>query len=403
MKDICPKEQCTGCTACINACGKSAISMVPDALGFMYPKVDESLCVNCGLCEKSCPNNYSVQKNYPIDSFVGHASDPNEQLTSTSGGIASVISRWCIQNDGVVYGCTARDIMHVQHVRVSDERELEWLKGSKYVQSDMGNCFSQVRDDLKVQKLVVFVGTPCQCAGLKAFLRKDYENLYLIDFVCHGVPSQKILNEELKLHISNEQEKSAVLSFRRKYKKKDCYKTQYGIFLTGENGRDIYGKGFPANTYITGFLTALFYRHSCYQCHYTTPERVSDITLGDFGDHGNDYASMEGRKRLLSMLTVNTKKGGCLFEKIKDSIISASISYDQLISLQGQLNHPMPKHSHRSDFEKKCLQEGYVKTANAFLKDDKKRILRIRISSSVRSFLYHVPYMNIILKRILSK
>lgn len=393
MKEICPIEQCTGCTACVNICGKSAITMVPDKLGFYYPSVNEEQCVNCGLCELSCPNNHPVTKVYPQHALVGHATDATEQLTSTSGGVASVLSRWCLRQGGIVYGCSAKECTHVQHIRVTQEEELEWLKGSKYVQSDMGSIYTQVRKDLRDGRLVLFIGTPCQCAGLKSFLHKDYDKLYTIDFVCHGVPSQLVLNEELKLHATEEQLHSARLSFRRKVKKCNKYVTQYGIFLTQDSGTKLYGETFPENPYITGFLSALFYRNSCYQCHYTTPERVSDITLGDYGDHDGEYESFEGKKRLLSMLAINTKEGAKLVADLHSELFLKNIDYRKLVSSQGQLQRPMIRHIHRDEFETRVKHSSYKQVVDSLLADDKRRIYRNKWINNVRNILYSVPLL----------
>lgn len=396
MKDICPKDQCTGCTACVNACAKAAITMVPDQLGFMYPVINESLCVNCGLCEFSCPNNNPVIKNSPQEAYVGHAVDSEEQLTSTSGGIASVISRWCLRQGGVVYGCSAKECTHVKHIRVTCEEDLKYLKGSKYVQSDLNICYTQVREDLRDNRMVVFIGTPCQCAGLRCYLKKEYDNLYLIDFVCHGVPSQMILNEDLKQHVTEHQQNNAHLSFRRKMKSGNNYKTQYGIFIKDSSGIQIYGKAFPKNTYITGFLTALFYRNSCYQCHYTTPERVSDLTIGDYGDHNKEFEMLKGRCRILSMASINTVKGKHLFTIISDDVNYAPIEYAKLVSCQGQLQHPMKRHKYRERLEAIDNNESVIELADNMLKDDRYRIKKNLIISKFRDTVFSIPYFKFV-------
>lgn len=403
MKDICPINQCTGCAACTNACAKAAITMIPDKLGFMYPVVNESLCVNCGLCERSCPNNSRVLKKMPLEAYIGHAVKAEEQLSSTSGGFASVISRWCLRQGGVVYGCSAKDCMHVQHIRVTDEKDLDWLKGSKYVQSNIGMCYSQVRTDLNNNRLVAFIGTPCQCAGLRSFLHKDYDNLFLIDFVCHGVPSQSILNEDLKLHATEYQLNNSHVSFRRKVKKGHNYKTQYGIFIKDNSGSLIYGKDFPKNTYITGFLTALFYRNSCYQCHYTTPERVSDLTLGDYGDHNKEFQMLKGRCRLLSMASINTEKGKRLFTILSDDVNYAPIEYAKLVSSQGQLQHPMKRHKYRDILESMENLEHVIELADDMLKEDRKRIKRNKIISAFRDTVFSIPYLKYIYNQLRSR
>lgn len=268
MKDICIHNECTGCTACSSVCGKSAITFKEDSLGFLYPVIDANKCVDCGICQKICPNNNNILKALPIDSYVGYAVDKEEQLSSSSGGVASVVGRYFINKGGIVYGCSADSIDEIGHIRVDNEQDLLKLKGSKYVQSNMRNIFTQVRSDLKLGKKVLFVGTPCQVAGLKSFLRKGYENLLTIDFVCHGVPSLKILKESLKSQLPKFASEQYRLSFRRKVKLRNVYNSEYGLFIHSHKKGYLYDGRYPKDMYITGFLSALFYRKSCYSCHY---------------------------------------------------------------------------------------------------------------------------------------
>ncbi len=197
MKEICPTELCTGCSACYSACKAKAITMQKDKYGFEYPEIDPSICLDCGLCKKVCPNNKKLIKTQCISSYVCHAKEEQEQLTSTSGGVASVITRYIIKKGGVVYGCSAQYNMDIKHIRINNENEIDKLKGSKYVQSHIGDIYKNVKNDLLNNKLTLFIGTPCQVAGLKSFLRKEYENLVTIDFVCHGVPSIQYLKDSI--------------------------------------------------------------------------------------------------------------------------------------------------------------------------------------------------------------
>lgn len=391
MEQICSHIQCTGCNACLSICSKNAISMQPDTLGFLYPIIDKDKCVGCGACIKICPNNRTPIMNSPKDSYVGYALNSDEQLSSTSGGLASVICRWCIRNGGVVYGCSAKNIFHIQHIRVVSEGQLEELKGSKYVQSDIGNMFLLCKQDLQNGKVVVFIGTPCQIAGLKSYLRKDYENLYTIDFVCHGVPSQSILNEEIKSKLSTTNNDSYNLSFRKKVRFKSSFQTKYGIFINQGNNT-VCHEVYPDNYYITGFLSALFYRKSCYQCHYTTPSRVSDITLGDFGDHNKEFISLEGRNRLLSMMTINTERGESLKNIILSNVVLSHIEYSELIKTQGQLRHPMQKHKFYDKFENEFTNADYNLLIRKLLKDEVKRIKKNIFISSIRDIIYRLPF-----------
>lgn len=403
MKEICAHEECTGCTACSSICGKSAISFKPDALGFLYPEIDQEKCVNCGLCSRTCPNNSSVLKAIPQDSFVGYANDSEEQLTSSSGGIASAISRWIIKNDGVVFGCYAESIDNISHIRVDKEEDLVKLKGSKYVQSDMRNCYSLVRKDVLNNKKVLFIGTPCQVAGLKSFLRKEYQNLITMDFVCHGVPSQRILKESLKSKALDFGHRDYNVSFRRKTRKGKKYISSYGLFVKDQkdhkNYNYIYEGLYPKDMYITGFLSALFYRNSCYQCHYTTPERVSDITVGDYGDSDEEYNFMEGKKLLLSMITVNTSKGKSVLDKMQGILNVAHIDYAKLVAEQGQLRQPMKRHKHRDIFETNFLCQDFNALVKSLLQKDLRRIKKITRMAQLRRILFYIPFLKCILQK----
>lgn len=403
MKEICVHEECTGCTGCSSICGKSAISFKPDALGFLYPEIDQEKCVNCGLCGSICPNNLSVLKAFPQDSFVGYANDCEEQLTSSSGGVASAISRWIIKNDGVVFGCYAESIDNISHIRVDKEEDLFKLKGSKYVQSDMRSCYSFVRKDVLNNKKVLFIGTPCQVAGLKSFLRKEYQNLITMDFVCHGVPSQRILKESLKSKALDFSHRDYNVSFRRKTRKGKKYISSYGLFVKDQkdhkNYNYIYEGLYPKDMYITGFLSALFYRKSCYQCHYTTPERVSDITVGDYGDSDEEYNFMEGKKLLLSMITVNTSKGKSVLDKMQGILNVAHIDYAKLVAEQGQLRKPMKRHKNRDYFEKNFHIKNFDNLTRLLLRSDLKRIKKIMLIARIRYILYSIPFFKYILQK----
>ena len=171
--------------------------MIADAKGFHYPKVDTTACVDCGACKKVCPfEEENIKLNIPLTAYAAWNKDREEYLASSSGGAAHVFSSYIIRQGGVVYGCTSEG-MHIRHIRVDSLSNLFKLQGSKYVQSDVRGLFSQVKADLKSGKPVLFVGTPCQVAGLKNYIKWIPEHLYLVDLICHGVPSQQMLNEHI--------------------------------------------------------------------------------------------------------------------------------------------------------------------------------------------------------------
>lgn len=357
MKEICPTELCTGCSACYSACKAKAITMQKDKYGFEYPEIDPSICLDCGLCKRVCPNNKKLIKTQCISSYVCHAKEEQEQLTSTSGGIASVITRYIIKKGGVVYGCSAQYNMEIKHIRINNENEIDKLKGSKYVQSHIGDIYKNVKNDLLNNKLTLFIGTPCQVAGLKSFLRKEYENLVTIDFVCHGVPSIQYLKDSIgKVNVTN-----LTPCFRYKFfeKKRNTYKSEYGVYLLSKAKEIVYRKAYPKGLYILGFINALFYRECCYQCHYATPNRISDFTLGDYHDNEGQYNSLPGYRRILSMAMINTIKAEGIWRKINCHVEYSLCLMETIIEKHDQLHKPMVKHKNYSSFRKLYLQYGF--------------------------------------------
>ena len=193
-KHLCKPEFCSGCLACMAACPKQAISVRYVFLGQVLPYIDTDKCVDCGMCDKTCPSLNNPPKTYPLQCYASWTKDNNDYLTTTSGGIATAMAKNVISEGGIVYGCAAVGL-DVRHVRCASLESIENLKGSKYVQSDCSAVFPLIRKDLKEGLKVLFIGTPCQCAGVKGFLKKSYDNLIVVDLICHGVPSMQFLKE----------------------------------------------------------------------------------------------------------------------------------------------------------------------------------------------------------------
>lgn len=395
--EICPQENCTGCQACVNICSKDAIKMQKDELGFGYPLTDPALCVNCGLCISVCPNNSNFPFNLPLKAIIANASDETEQKTSTSGGLASVFARYIISRHGIVYGCSGVDGKNVRHIRVERESELLVLKGSKYVQSEIGETFRLARNDLKTKRLVLFIGTPCQIAGLKSFLGKEYENLFTIDFVCHGVPSQQLLNDHISQYVASKASYS--ISFRKKDVRGHSH---YGVFVSLSSQAETIARRYPDDYYITGFLQGLFYRESCYDCPYTRKERVSDITLGDYWDRENKCKTLKSWKYGLSMLMVNTIKGQFFFENCQHFIDYRPGELSDFIKRNAQLARPISKHIHYDNFQKEYLTKGFKDAAQKYLANDIKMIKRSLLISRISTIIYKLPFMKAFYKKFIT-
>ena len=371
--------------ACINVCPNNAITIVEDEVGYFFPSINQNECVNCGLCIKTCPSTTPTELHYPEKRFVGFTCDRNEQFASTSGGIATAVCRYVIHHGGVAYGCTAMDYRDVHHIRIVNEDDLNLLRGSKYVQSRIGLIFQQIREDLKYRK-VAFVGCPCQVAGLNNYLRKPYDNLITMDFVCHGVPCNTILTEAVKSY--KVEDKAQSVAFRKKEKNGN---TVYGLFVKDDQGNMIVDKPFPQDPYITGFLSAMFYRPSCYSCQYAQIKRCSDLTLGDYKE-GKLKTSLSAQKRYgISVILANTPKGITLLQEMAKDLQIEEQKGDFIAG--GQLNHPMPRHSLYEAFQKEFVEFGYQAAANNLLTPEMKKHKRnIRICR-IRDFIYKFPFM----------
>ena len=330
--EICSKDKCSGCMACFNVCPKACISMTPGKLDHLYPEVNQDLCINCRMCQRVCPENNHLSLHYPLTAFAGWHSDREQYLTSTSGGAATAFAQTIIRRGGVVYGCASEPGLKFRHTRIADLESLVRLKGSKYVQSDIGHIYSNVKQDLKSSLTVLFIGTPCQCAGLKSYLGKDYDNLYCVDLICHGVPSQKLLKKHLNKISSG---KADYVTFRKG--------NDMALRVFDKSGEKIYYSNVwnqrYRDVYYSAFIDGYTYRDSCYSCGYARPERCSDVTIGDFWGLSNtvEHDSINGCSCILPI----TEKGYKLVKESELTLIERSVA--EAVDGNSQLRHPSRK------------------------------------------------------------
>lgn len=387
MIEICDRTLCTGCCACMNICGKKAISMKLDALGFEYPFIDESLCVDCGLCSKICPVNQPPKAIYPSEVYAVQSADLRDLMSSTSGGAASVFSQYVLQQGGIVYGCSGEDIFRICHKRVDSLSDLSQLKGSKYVQSKIGTTFKLLKEDLLSGKNVLFIGTPCQVAGLKNFLRVEYEKLVTVDLVCHGVPSQQLLLENIK---KPEQDlRNCLVAFRKKGEKESDLK--YGVYVKRINSL-IYSKDYPQDYYIMGFMRGLFHRNSCYSCRWASPERCSEITIGDFWGLGEVSNKQIEKGRGVSEVLLNNEKGKAFFDSCKKLCQYEKREVQEAIEGNGQLQFPSSRHPLYYEFQQLYMKDGFNKSCRRCLRDDYLHYYTSCLRKNIVFLLDKIPY-----------
>lgn len=350
-------KECCGCTACANICPHSAIVMTKDNEGFKYPEIDSSKCIECGFCAKVCSfqNGYDVFEKLNIpDVYAAKHISEKIRSTSTSGGAFTAISDFALDNSGVIYGAKFDNKFNVVHGRAQNSKERDLFKGSKYVQSDLSNIFKDIVRDLKSEKLVLFVGTPCQCGGLRSYLRQkklNQSNLILIDFVCHGVPSPLIWKE----HINFNQKKvgKRIKSYQHRSKVNGWH--THTELITYENGKSDC-KSTMSQSFKQIVHKNYILRPSCYNCIYTNLKRCSDITIADFWGIQNHMPDFDDNKGI-SLMLINTEKGKMIFEKIKDNLDVRESNTNDCI--QPQLEHPTIIPDERDNFWLEYFKHGY--------------------------------------------
>lgn len=351
MISIKDKSQCCGCSACASICNKNAITMKPDILGFLYPVVDIDKCVNCGLCEKVCAfnNKYDISLNLPKPVAYGvRHKDIDEVMRSRSGAVFVALSDKILEQGGVVYGAGYTDHFRVVHKRAVTKNMRDEFRGSKYVQSDMNTVFLQVKKDLSEGLVVLFSGTPCQTAGLSLFIGKRLrKNLFLVDILCHGVPSPFLWKDFLN-HIEKIN-KSTITEVNFRNKKIFGWKAHRETFCLKNGSKDIVcDYRFYQNTP---------YRKSCNICPYTNTTRPSDITLADFWGWEKNVPNMNKDNKGLSLIICNTDKGLKLFENIQGMVLTKQVVLDNC--LQPQLQEPSKQMVFRDRFERDYENKGF--------------------------------------------
>ena len=318
------KENCCGCTACSSICPKDAVVMKRDTEGFSYPYIIEEKCINCGLCANVCQIDKVKRHDKPIKILAAYNKKTDVRMQSSSGGLFGILASFVEEQNGVIYGVAFTEKFQVVHERAEQKKDWEKFRTSKYVQSDLKNTFVQIRRDLADNRVVLFVGTPCQVEGLNLFLsRTNTDKLIVCDIVCHGVPSPKIWEEYLEYVQKTSKQRIGKVNFREK--------SHYGwhnstITLWDKDSHNIIlEETQDENFFSQMFFNDLILRPSCYQCKFANMYRVGDITLGDFWGIEKTHPELDDNKGT-SLLLINTKKGKEVFEKLKIEFECAQVN-----------------------------------------------------------------------------
>lgn len=347
------KDDCCGCTLCSTVCPKQAITMKPDVMGFLYPDIEDSKCIDCGKCVRFCNFKEDYKTPFALDkpiAYGGRHKSLDEVAKSQSGAAFVVLSDYILSQGGVVYGVGYKEFFRAAHKRAATIEERDEFRGSKYVQSDMSGIYEQVKADLQEGRKVMFTGTPCQVAAVASYIgdKELRANLFLMDIVCHGVPGPFMWRDYLHFLESKENQKLTSVNFRdKKYK-----------------GWHAHVESFTFEHTYTYTYTYLFYSHinlrySCGQCPYTNFRRVSDVTVSDFwGVEKSKAARLGADNKGCSLFLVNTEKGKLWFDSVKPSLDFIAVDLDECI--QPQLLHPAKLHKKRNKFEEDFTKYGFA-------------------------------------------
>lgn len=383
MIEIKDKKDCCGCSACAQVCPKNSITMKADEEGFLYPIVNKDSCINCRLCEKICPVLNKPASNQPLATYAAKHKDTEVKLKSSSGGMFTALAEYILKQGGVVFGAAFDKDWQVSHQWAETLEDLDKLRRSKYVQSDINGTYKKAEDFLKAGRQVLFTGTPCQIAGLKNYLRKDYDNLLTADIICHGVPSPGVWSKFLKETAPTE--KIKFINFR--FKRFGWDKSYLNITL--KNGKELSGPNGMFKLFTPLFrakdgkfwrfiyrlpfgISNLYERPSCHSCAFKGPYKTADFTMADLWGVNKikpDFYDNKG----ISVLLVNTVKAAKFFDDIKDNMIYSFLSYEDMVKYNPYFIKSVSPSPNREEFFRRYKNESFYSIINSF-KPLKKRI-----------------------------
>ena len=364
------RSDCSGCSACSQICPVECIRMENDAEGFLYPVIDGSKCINCDRCRDICVRAQSplTERNVTSEkSYLAYSRDDDIRRGSSSGGLFSMIAETVLSKGGLVCGAGFDRDFKVRHMFVSALADLPGLRGSKYVQSETGNSYKRIREELERGRLILFSGTPCQVDGLLACLGKEYENLYTQDILCHGVPSPAVWKEYLSMRSGGEPVKD--VSFRDK-----TYGWHY-FSMKIETDKRKYVRRLDEDTYLRLFLDDVILRPSCYACRHKNIHHKADFTLGDC------WGKTDGLKdddRGISLLFVNSDKGQKLIGELENDVLFYEIPFEDAVLKQKVMTESVPYNQNRELFFSMAEEMGIREALEKWYSPDPVSFLKTR-------------------------
>lgn len=384
--EILKKEDCCGCSACYNICPVNCIEMKEDTEGFTYPYVQAEKCISCGMCEKICPimqksvKKEEITQREVLSTYACINQLEETRRNSSSGGIFTLLAQRIIEEGGVVYGVAFAEDKTAIHIEVREEKDLYQLQGSKYMQSSKGEVYKEIKENLENGKIVLFSGTPCENAGLKSFLQKDYDKLFCVDIICHGVPSPlvwKMYLDSLGRRFGEVLRRESNPSFRSKTEGW----IRYSVSIPFSHNTE-YRKGLDEDLFMQTFLRNINLRPSCYQCQFKPSTNISDITLADFWGIEKIMPEMFDDKGT-SLVIINSEKGQALFDFIKDKMKYKKTDYKEAVYYNKSAYQSVTMPDKRKEFFSRINEENIEELMKRLTKDTlyircRKRLGRIK-------------------------
>ena len=376
-------EKCTGCMACYSICNFDAIKIVQNEKGFYVPQIDKTKCKNCGKCKDTCPENNKIDKEKCKAIYASWSKSNITRKSSTSGGIFSEISKVILKQNGLVVGAMYNEHFEVEHNFIEKIEELNKIQGSKYVQSRIGDVYVRIKCELEKGKKVLFSGVGCQIAGLKKYLKKEYENLITVDVLCHGAPSPRIFKE----YIDRKKNNGEISNIRFRYKKPSW--TVFSMRIDYKDGK-IYQKNTFDDEYIRLFLDDYITNDVCSNCKYTGEERVADITLADFWGYVSEDAKYRNNEKGISLVLINSEKGNAIFNEVKDELVIIEKNIEEAKNGNQCLRKPFTKNKNYESFWKDYKENGYDFVVKKYFIKSKMSLKR-RVSLMFNDFAFLIP------------
>lgn len=376
------KYQCCGCNACEMVCGKKAITMIEDEYGFRFPQIDTEKCVGCGSCQKVCCINNDVELCKPGTVYAASYKNKDISAKSASGGIFAALANQVLTEGGIVFGSAYTKQFDVEVISIEKIEDLPRLQGSKYVQSSMNSSFLKIKSELQTGRTVLFCGVPCQVEALKRFLGRSYENLLVVDIVCHGVPSNRMLKDYLAFLADKKQMEIQSIQFRTKTKGQNVYgEIAYRQFShTGEIAYRQEPLISYKSSYYKLFLNCQTFRDSCYHCKFAGTKRPGDISLCDYWgieDEHPDFVKEVEKEGLagISAIMLNTNAGLAFFERLKQEFLLRESTVEQVAKHNPQLQAPSVETAERKQVMDCYRQSGYQGVDDFYFKKYRMKIL----------------------------